>query len=64
MVSVFSLSAQSGGDIPKTFTVPDASYNYVKRDVMIPMRDGIRLHTVIVIPKGAKDAPMVLTQNS
>src|ERR1700722_18195616 len=62
IVSTISLRAQSGGDIPKTFTVPDAGYNYVKRDVMIPMRDGIRLHTVIVLAKGAQDAPMVLTR--
>lgn len=39
-----------------------ASFDYVKRDVMIPMRDGIRLHTVILIPKGAHDAPMLLTR--
>ena len=39
-----------------------ASFNYVKRDVMIPMRDGVRLHTVIIIPKGAHDAPMLLTR--
>src|SRR5579883_2309932 len=54
--------AQSGGDIPKTFTIPDLHYDYIKRDVMVPMRDGVRLHTVIVIPKGAKDAPIVLTR--
>jgi uncharacterized protein len=28
---------------------------------MIPMRDGIRVHTVMVLAKGAKDAPTVLT---
>ena len=39
-----------------------ASFDYVKRDVMIPMRDGVRLHTVIVIPQGAHDAPMLLTR--
>ena len=56
------LQAQPGGDIPKTFTVPVTGYDYVKREVMIPMRDGVKLHTVIVIPKDAKDAPMVLTR--
>ena len=25
-----------------------------QRDVMIPMRDGVKLHTVILIPKGAQ----------
>jgi uncharacterized protein len=39
-----------------------SSFDYVKRDVMIPMRDGVKLHTVIVIPKGAKNAPILLTR--
>ena len=38
------------------------SFDYVRRDVMIPMRDGVRLHTVILLPTGAKDAPMLLTR--
>ena len=29
---------------------------------MIPMRDGVKLHTVIMVPKGAHDAPMLLTR--
>jgi len=29
---------------------------------MIPMRDGVRLHTIILIPKGARDAPILLTR--
>ncbi|MGA8341370.1 MAG: CocE/NonD family hydrolase, partial [Candidatus Sulfotelmatobacter sp.] len=38
------------------------SFDYVRRDVMIPMRDGVKLHTVVVIPKGAKHAPILLTR--
>ena len=38
------------------------SFDYVKRDVMIPMRDGVKLHTVIVVPKGAKNAPILFTR--
>ena len=38
------------------------SFDYVKREVMIPMRDGVKLHTVILIPKGAKNAPILLTR--
>jgi len=49
-------------DIPRKFDEPTAGYDYVKRDVMIPMRDGVKLHTVIVIPKGAKNAPIILTR--
>jgi putative CocE/NonD family hydrolase len=29
---------------------------------MIPMRDGIKLHTVILVPKGARNAPILLTR--
>jgi uncharacterized protein len=29
---------------------------------MIPMRDGVKLHTVILVPKGAKHAPILLTR--
>ena len=38
------------------------SFDYVRRDVMIPMRDGVRLHTVILVPKGAMRAPILLTR--
>jgi putative CocE/NonD family hydrolase len=48
-------------DTPANFTRVTTSFDYVKRDVMIPMRDGVKLHTVIVVPKGAKGAPMLLT---
>jgi uncharacterized protein len=37
-------------------------FDYVKRDVMIPMRDGVKLHTVLVVPKGAAHAPILLTR--
>jgi hypothetical protein len=32
------------------------------RNVEIPMRDGVKLHTVILVPRGAKRAPMLLTR--
>jgi putative CocE/NonD family hydrolase len=50
-------------DIPAdkfSATVPSA--DYLKQEVMIPMRDGVRLHTVIVIPKGVSRAPIMLTR--
>ena len=49
-------------DIPAEFNPPTADFDYLKRDVMIPMRDGVKLHTVMVIPKGAQRAPMILTR--
>ncbi len=47
---------QTGSDIPAKWQKPEADYDYVKREVMIPMRDGGKLHTIIVIPKGARDS--------
>jgi len=49
-------------DIPKRFVTPTTGYDYLKREVMIPMRDGVKLHTVIVVPMGAKNAPILLTR--
>jgi putative CocE/NonD family hydrolase len=49
-------------DIPPKYEAPTPSYDYVKRAVMIPMRDGVKLYTVIVIPHGATQAPMILTR--
>ena len=49
-------------DIPPKYEQPAAASDYEKREVMIPMRDGVRLHTVIVVPRGAKNAPIILTR--
>lgn len=49
-------------DIPANFTPPQDARDYVKREVMIPMRDGVKLYTVIVYPKGLTNAPIVLTR--
>jgi len=51
---------QTGSDIPAKWQKPETDYNYVKREEMIPMRDGVKLHTVIFVPKGAHDLPMLL----
>jgi putative CocE/NonD family hydrolase len=49
-------------DIPEKFAAPTDSYDFERRVVEMPMRDGVKLHTVIMIPKGAKDAPILLTR--
>ncbi len=54
--------APAGGDIPAQFKLVDTANDYIKREVMIPMRDGTKLYTVIVIPKNATNAPIVLTR--
>jgi len=55
-------TAPVGGDIPAKFVPPTAAQDYVKHEVMIPMRDGTKLYTVIVYPKGVTNAPIVLTR--
>ncbi|QBM76362.1 CocE/NonD family hydrolase [Sphingomonas sp. AAP5] len=55
-------AAAVGGDIPAKFSPPEAQNDYVKREVMIPMRDGTKLYTVIVYAKGLTNAPIVLTR--
>ena len=72
MLPVGSSSAQSAppppaypglpSEMPAKFEPVTDSFDYVKRDVMIPMRDGVKLHTVILVPKGAKGAPILLTR--
>ena len=47
---------------PAKFEPVTASFDHIRRDVMIPMRDGVKLHTVILVPKGAKGAPILLTR--
>ncbi|CAA9506030.1 MAG: Glutaryl-7-ACA acylase, partial [uncultured Sphingomonadaceae bacterium] len=50
-------------DIPRSFTPVRTEFDYDKREVEIPMRDGAKLHTVIFIPRGLKDpAPFLLTR--
>src|SRR5881296_4480221 len=49
-------------ETPARFEAVTDSFDYARRDVMIPMRDGVKLHTVILVPKGAKGAPILLTR--
>src|SRR5262245_63937523 len=43
-------------ETPEKFEPTNYGFNYIKRGVMIPMRDGVKLHTVIITPKGARRA--------
>src|SRR5574341_1216409 len=51
---------------PQDFKPTNYGFEYERRDVMIPMRDGVRLHTVIIVPKSVidakKHAPILLTR--
>lgn len=49
-------------ELPATVKLPDHFANYTRRTVMIPMRDGVKLNTIILIPVGAKNAPILMTR--
>ena len=49
-------------EIPATFTPKTDSFDYVRRDEMVAMRDGVKLRTIVLVPKGAKDAPILLAR--
>jgi len=49
-------------ETPKTFVPKTNSFDYVKREEMVPMRDGVKLKTFILVPQGASHAPILLTR--
>lgn len=49
-------------EIPAAFEPVLDSFDFAKRKVMIPMRDGVKLHTIILVPKNASNAPILLTR--
>jgi putative CocE/NonD family hydrolase len=49
-------------ETPKDFKPHTESFDYIRREIMISMRDGVKLHTVITIPRTAHHAPMLLTR--
>ena len=49
-------------ETPSKFEPTNHGFNYERRIVEIPMRDGVKLHTVILVPKGARRAPILLTR--
>ena len=59
-------SSTSAGTLPSEtpakFETRQDRFDFVKREEMIPMRDGVKLKTFILIPKGAANAPILLTR--
>src|SRR5215216_5920091 len=49
-------------ETPENMRVTNYGFDYTRRDVMIPMRDGVKLHTVVLVPTSAKNAPILLTR--
>ena len=49
-------------EMPARVQRTNYGFDYTRREVMIPMRDGVKLHTVILVPNGATNAPILLTR--
>ena len=62
-VAVLGQTPQPAGlpaEMPEKFVATLAGYDYEKRDLMIPMRDGVKLHAVAIVRKGLRDAPIIM----
>jgi putative CocE/NonD family hydrolase len=49
-------------ETPSVFHEPTFGMDYARHEAMISMRDGVKLHTVILVPKGAKHEGILLTR--
>jgi len=70
---VFTLTISSPAQTPPRVTpmTPDVvdkyeqtlpSADYIRREVMIPMRDGVKLFTIVTMKKGVTKAPILLSR--
>ncbi len=62
LLSVTSSAQTLPSETPAEFKPTNYGFDHIRRDVMIPMRDGVKMHTVILVPKGARRAPILLTR--
>src|SRR6476620_6539727 len=74
LISIFFISSPVGiasaqtlpSETPQELKPTNYGLEYERRDMMIPMRDGVKLHTVIIVPKSVidskKHAPILLTR--
>src|SRR5438309_11153569 len=52
-------------ETPANLKDSTATFDYERREVMVPMRDGVKLYTVVLVPRSAtkaKTAPILLTR--
>ena len=56
ILAAFSCCAAEPGGAPISEEIR------VERYLAVPMRDGVKLYTVIVVPRGATNAPIIMTR--
>jgi putative CocE/NonD family hydrolase len=49
-------------DVVEKYEQTLASADYIRREAMVPMRDGVKLYTAIVMKKGTGNAPILLSR--
>jgi putative CocE/NonD family hydrolase len=49
-------------ETPEKFVPPSDEADFERREVMIPMRDGVKLRTIILVLRGARQAGILLTR--
>jgi predicted acyl esterase len=61
--SAQTVQPKSESDIPPNFSQITDAFDYTRQEAMIPMRDGVKLYTVILTPKGhTTPLPIILTR--
>jgi uncharacterized protein len=60
LAAVAQRASDLPSDIPQGFQTITQAFDFDRREVMIPMRDGVKLHAIILVPKGAHAAPILL----
>jgi putative CocE/NonD family hydrolase len=58
----FTQAVIAQSEISPDFSPVTEAFDHERREVMIPMRDGVKLHAVVIIPKGVAAAPIILTR--
>jgi hypothetical protein len=57
------LTPRGQGDIPAKFEAPTDAYDHTRMEAMVPMRDGVKLYTLVMLPKHTQGpSPMILTR--
>jgi putative CocE/NonD family hydrolase len=56
-------SLAGGSDIPRSFKTTTSAFNHTRMESMVPMRDGVKLFTIIAIPNDVTEPmPIILSR--
>jgi putative CocE/NonD family hydrolase len=61
-LAAFAQTAPMTPDTPARFEATVPAADHTRQVFMVPMRDGVKLYTVVLMAKGTRDAPIMLTR--